>query len=108
MTDKDRNAKAELGAEASSSKQELRDTDMEKVAGGTQDGRKTIHFRTYNDKGEHVGGGGGTVGVPIKEPDKDPGTDAGASSGTQTNTDHSKGVQMINNSGANNAGGINM
>ena len=97
MTDKNQNAKAELGAEASSSKQELRDTDMEKVAGGTQE-------RYFNDKGEPIGGGGGTVDAPTKEPDKDP----GASSGTQTNTNHSKGVQMINNSGANNAGGINM
>ena len=106
MTDKNQNVKAEMGAEASSSKQELRDTDMEKVAGGTQE--KIIHYRTYNDKGEHDGGGGYTVDAPTKEPDKAPGTDAGASSGTQTNTNHSKGVQMINNGGANNAGGIKM
>ena len=102
MTDKNRNVKAELGAEASSSKQELRDTDMEKVAGGIQE-------RYFNDKGEPIGGGGDTgEDAPTKEPDKDPGTDAGASSGTQTNTNHSKGVQMINNGGANNAGGIKM
>ena len=106
MTDKNQNVKAELGVEASSSKQELRDTDMEKVAGGTQGGKHTYRFTVYNEKGEPISGGGGPADA--FEPDKAPGTDAGASSGTQTNTNHSKGVQMINNGGANNAGGIKM
>jgi len=102
MTDKNQNEKAELGAEA-----------LDGVAGGSVgkvvDGVKKAV--PYVKKGVEVGkklmGDGKKDGGGAGQPDGG-GAQPDGGGNVQTNTNHSKGVQMVNDSGNNNAGGINM
>ena len=107
-----------VGAEAKSPKQELGEEDMENVAGGSVTAAVLAGIEAANavylaykgiknlfsgKGGDNQGGnnqGGGTSSPA--EPD------SGSPTNRQTNTNNSKGVQMVNNSGNNNAGGISL
>ena len=101
------------GAEAKSPKQELGEEDMENVAGGSiaaaiETGIQAaqVVYQAYKGiKNLFSGKGGNNQGGGTSSPAE---PDSGSPTNRQTNTDNSKGVQMVNNSGNNNAGGIKM
>ena len=101
------------GAEAKSPKQELGEEDMENVAGGSVtaavlagiEAANAVYLAYKGIKNLFSGKGGNNQGGGTSSPAE---PDSGPATNRQTNTDNSKGVQMVNNSGNNNAGGINL